>query len=260
MRKPGSSEMNSAWNTQAVYQPLVVFGVGVVIAAGTGRYCEAGSNINTPLWSKSISSNSGEYVFIHLSARTLEEQIAEIRACDDDPPYFLVADEETEVRRLHGIYSQSGMYRNKGTSIPIWTPKNESICGKPTDDGKWLLASGYHGWSIEVTGPDGACTELIDYEIAGYVASALYWIAGEYWPEIEDYKYQSRQESLVINFDNGATATIRLDDFAVVQSNVLSNAIATLFTTPRGIAFIMFVLSLCFGVTWAASRCWRGAK
>jgi len=206
-----------------------------------------------------LTSSNDEYIFVSISSTPLEEQVAEIRSCSEDPPDFIRADEEAEVRRLHKLYSQSGVYRNDGSTNPIWTTNDEDVYGRPTDDGKWVLSWGYYGYFLEVTGKDGIPSQLFNYDVTGYTAMTLYWIAGESWPCMEDYAYLPTNEELLVTFDDDATATIRLDDFTVVQSNVLPNAIATLLTTPRGIAFVLFVISLGWGITWAVSQ-WCRAR
>lgn len=249
--------MNSPHTTHSASPPLAVFAVALVVAFGTASCCEAGLSFTGYDWSWSKTSDNGQYIFVCLFSEPIDEQIVELHKRSEDPPDFTHAEVEEQIRRLHETYPQTGMYRNDGSAKPLWIPGDEVWFGRPSPDGSRLIdVDTDYGIGINVYEPNSPVRRIGEFEIIGYPAVFLYWVAINDRPYIEGYDFDKNWEHLTVAYENRMTATVRLDDFAVVQSNVLPNAIATLFTTPRGIAFVLFFLAFCWGILWAVSRCW----
>lgn len=77
----------------------------------------------------------------------------------------------------------------------------------------------------------------------GYVPFTLNTIANSPGRYMEDYQFDANWQHVKVIWDNGSTTTVRLDDLAIVQSNTLGYALYHLFTTVRG---LLFILVVCF--------------
>jgi hypothetical protein len=210
----------------------------------------------------STESDNGQYVFVYLSANSLPGQIALIKEWEEDPPHSTHASEIAEVERLHRTYTVTGMYSNNGSTTPLWTTKEPDLWGKPTPDGRHLfgLYSDDGIFSITVLEPSYPWRRIDTFEIIGWPAVFLYVASGEYAPYADSYVLDPASQHVLVTWDNQTTTTIRLDDFAIVQSNVLPHAFFQLFTTMQGITvFLVFVLIAC-GVAYGIARCFMGGS
>lgn len=250
--------MPSRTTTHPVSPPLAVFAAALVAALVTGNYCEAGLSFTGYEWSWSQTSDNGRYIFVCLFAKPIDEQIAEIHKCEENLPYFSHVEEEAHIRKLHETYPQTGMYCNDGSAKLLWIPGDGVWFGKPSPDGSRLVAvdTNYGIW-ISVYEPKSLVRSIGEFDLIGYPAAFLHWVVLNDRPYIESYDFDANWQHLTVAYENGTTTTVRLEDFAVVHSNVLSYAIFNLFTTPRGIAFVLFFAAACFGLAWAIRRCWQ---
>ncbi|WP_425396360.1 hypothetical protein [Aeoliella sp.] len=195
-------------------------------------------------WSASSTSENGEYVFVSLHPNPIDEQVARIRSCGNDPPYLIVEDEVDEVQRLYDTYPCSGMYRNDGSTTPLWTTGGRIYGGIPSPNGRMLFSSSFnYFFSISVCDGPTPKRTLTDLDMIGYVPFALNTIANSPGRYMEDYQLDANWQHAKVIWDNGSTTTVRLDDFAIVQSNTLGYSLYHLFTTVRG---LLFVLVVCF--------------
>ncbi|WP_442483715.1 hypothetical protein [Aeoliella sp. SH292] len=233
-----------------------------LFAAMAGSQCYAGLNGHGHGWSWSEASDNGQYVFVSLFPTPVKDQVAHIKSLEDDPPYFTRASAIAQVERLHKTYPCTGMYLNNGSNTPIWTTNEKVYAGTPTSDGRYLvdLFEYDYMFTMEVTEPSRTARALRDFEIIGYPAWALYGAAGKGFPYMDTCVIDPNSEHVLVTWNNKTTSTVRLDDFAIVQSNVLPHAFSQLFTTMQGITvFLVFVLITC-GVAYGIARCFMGGS
>lgn len=231
-----------------------------LFAAMVGSPCHAGLNGHGHGWSWSEASDNGQYVFVSLYPMPVKDQVAHIKSLEDDPPYWNRTAAAAEVERLHKTYPCTGMYLNNGSNTPIWTTNEKVYAGTPTSDGRYLVDLFEHDYmfTMEVTEPSRTGRVLQDIEMIGWPALILYVASGKYRPHADTYVLDPNSQHVLVTWSNNTTTTIRLDDFAIVQSNVLPHAFFQLFTTMQGIAvFLVFVLVTC-GVSYAIARCFMG--
>ena len=237
---------------QRLLPVLCLFAAIVGSFASTGY----GSDIS---WS--TESENGQYVFVYLSANPLPDQIALIKEFEEDPPHSTHASDIAEVERLHRTYTVTGMYPNDGSTTPLWTTKATYIGGSPTSDGRRLVYCHHDDFlGIYVVEPNRPQRSIQEHVMIGWPALILYFASGEYRPYADTHVLDPTSQHVLVTWSNGTTTTIRLDDFAIVQSNVLPHAFFQLFTTMQGITvFLVFVLITC-GVAYGIARCFMGGS
>lgn len=126
-------------------------------------------------WSWSTMSQNGKFTFVCLSPDPVDQQVARINACAEDPPDSTCDGEIVEVKRLHDTYPVTGMYRNDGSTTPLWTTSEEVIHGVPAPDGQRLvdIDSEFGVFCIDVYDALSPRRTLSEGEIVGWVPIAL---------------------------------------------------------------------------------------
>lgn len=232
--------------------PVLLFLICITI---TPTSCLAGLSFGGYEWSWSTVSDNGQYVFVVLFPESIEEQSKHIRQCSEDPPYFVHDEEIAEIERLHETYQQTGMYRNDGSTTPLWTTTESVFAGRPSPDGRRLVHfDTNYFFNIDVYEPTGPRREMNHIDMVGLVAFVVQNASGKGAIEIEDCQADANWDHVDLAWDNGATTTVRLDDFAVVQSNTLQYAFFNLFTTLQGIAVFTIAVSIFSGTIYALTR------
>lgn len=212
-------------------------------------------------WSWSSTSDNSEYIFVYLFPESIEELSQRIRARVNDPPYFTHAEEIREVVHLHSTYPYSGMYRNDGSTVPLWTTSERVYDGRPSPDGKRLVHFDTdHFFNIDVYEPGRPRRVISNLEMMGLAAFTLQIAASTGVTDLDHYRPDAKWDYVYLTWENGATSTLRLDDFAIVQSNTFRYAFFSLFTTARGIAVLVVVSTIACGLLWVLVRLLMGGR
>jgi hypothetical protein len=206
-------------------------------------------------WSWSSVSKEGKYVFVVLFPEPIEELKARIRSRAEDPPYFTHTGQIAELLRLHNLYSRTGMYRNDGSCVPIWTTEEEVYDGAPSPDGKRLVHFDTdHFFNIDVYEASVPRRVLSDIEMMGLPSFCLQLAAGKGVADVDTYVPNATWDCVTLTWENGASTTIRLDDFAILKSNTFRYAFFNLFTTVQGIIVAIIFAVISFGLMYALTR------
>ncbi|MCO6045019.1 hypothetical protein NG895_14005 [Aeoliella sp. ICT_H6.2] len=239
--------------------PRYCCGILFCLLAQHAAPCHAGLSIWHD-WSWSTTSQNDKYVFVCLLTDPVDKQIAEIRKYGDSPPEIIYANEIAEVQRLYDTYPCTGMYRNDGSTTPLWTTNGWIHHGVPSPDGRLLVYFNTDNFfHIDVHDGSSPGRSLSDLEMIGWVPFGLNLISDESGLQMEDFQLDANWMHVKVIWDNGSTTTVRLDDFAIVQSNTLGYALYHLITTVRGIVLILVVsfLTTMFGyllTNWVMRR------
>ena len=213
-------------------------------------------------WSWAQPSDNGQYLFVSLFAEPIEEQIAAIRANNVGASAEAIDDQIKALRQLHKTYPSTGVYRNDGSRVPLWTIDAVVDVGKPSPDGRKVVSFYSTSWTLvmSVYSANSNERQIGDWQAAGSVSQMLCWVADWGSPYVDDFELDSTWDHLHLTWSNGATATVRLDDFAVVQSNTLRYAFFNLFTTAQGIVALILFTTFTAGVMYALVRWLMGGR
>lgn len=211
-------------------------------------------------WTWSKTSANGKYRLVVRYPDSIQQQIQNLNEWKVDPSDPANTAALSEIRRLEATYPLSGVYLNDGSTTPIWTLGEYITGGAVSPDGSKVVEFYSTGWILVTTVHDANSMDrrFGDHEARGYVPLLLGVAKGEASPPVEEWQFDANWDHLLITWEDGSAATIRLDDFAIVQSDVMPHAFFQLFTTMQGItAFLVFVLITC-GVAYGIARCFIG--
>ncbi|MGI9458225.1 MAG: hypothetical protein ACR2NU_16800 [Aeoliella sp.] len=248
---------------QWLRQSLVTWFLASIFCLAIMSQAEIKAADDLILWSWSNTSSNGQYVVAFVSQTPLEEQIADLRKEEDDPPYFIVNEWEQQMREAHNRFPTSGMYRNNGSQTPLWTLEPGGwLFGHPTNDGKRLVSfcDEFDDFLVvNVIDSNGDLKSLHDWEVL-MPAMVLRWIAGTEQIEVYDCTLNTAEDAVIVTTSCDDTLVISLDDFRIRRSDATLNAVFNLFNTVQGIAFVVFVVMMVSGLIWSICGWWTAPK
>jgi hypothetical protein len=106
-------------------------------ALAWSSYCAAALWRPSPNISWTATSANGQYAFANVSQLSIDKQLEEWNG-----PNSNSADLERTIRDVHDRFPVTGMYLNNGSRIPLWTTQLAVYKGRPSSDGKRLIAIG----------------------------------------------------------------------------------------------------------------------
>ncbi|WP_145245100.1 hypothetical protein [Aeoliella mucimassa] len=231
---------------------LLLFAELLVALTICGNPCVAGLSWSQE-WSWSTVSENDQYILVSLLPSSVEEQIEFINnsSWEDEAERMATV---AEMRRLEATYSVSGVYRNDGSTTPLWTLSQFVSLAKVSPDGNRVIqVSAYSDIgcpTIYIHDATGCVGSISDFSVAALPALACDRILGNQGLYIDDWAIDPNDPSwtyMTISWADGAESTVRLDDLSVVRSNTTRYAMLSVLSNPKGIAaLIVFLAMVCF--------------
>ncbi len=211
----------------------------------------------SPNVSWSATSPDGRYVFANVSQLSIEKQLEEWNG-----PHVNSDELEQTIRGVQGRFPVTGMYVNDGSSTPIWTTQLPVYRGKPSSDGKRLVAWGEGAGSstsfdlINVYEANGAFWEISKEEVVPLAETVLRRLLGPVWESYDSIKIIPAGDRVTIGTDCGDVFDVSLVDRKVLKRHTLPNTLRIVIDSWRGRAVILALAVILFVVVWQF-RSWR---
>lgn len=209
------------------------------------------------------TSPNGEYVFVGLCPRFIEEQIQFLRHRFPGRDREISA-VEMELRDIHQRFPQQGMYRNDGSNRPIWTMSEWQLEGMPTSDGERLVVPGRVADSFDpaliarVYGPRGT---RFDVTIMSITPLYILWVlklsnfkADFAYPDYSDTILGPTGDTLIVTASSNDWIEVSLMDGHVIHSTLAKRAAQQFFTSPAGAGLSLLFVALIGGAGWGVMK------
>lgn len=204
--------------------------VAIVIFAGQPAF---GLSISAPSSYTKPTPNGG-FLFVMIAPRSMEDEVSS----RSDP-------EALEIRRLRNTFTQSGLYRNDGSSTPLWTVSWYAYDVEPLSDGVHLVrlspwwASGSESEAVAFF----ANGKLLGSYTLGDLITLYSWttrpMSHSMWNDHAQLDDQNKTYSIT---------TMRGEqyEFDVTTGRILSSY----SPTRRSLALVLVIFAAALGILW----------
>lgn len=146
----------------------------------------------------SAESPNGEYVLVMIAASQTPEY-------DATSPRGVV---DQKILQLRAKYTQSGLYRNDGSSVPLWTLPYRG-CDHPLvlNDGQHVILANEHwrqSYNHVATFYAGG-NKLASHQLENLASHYQFTVRWIYWPECESFQLDEDRLELTLKTNQGET-------------------------------------------------------